>query len=111
MAGAPLRRRPSRRLRYWEAPSSLRLHSVGIVGDKLEPVLGDDRDVLQPNTAHARSIEARLDRDHVAYDEIVAASRHGRRLVHLEPDAVAETVEEAAREHLARLLRQLCRVP
>src|SRR3954454_2740985 len=110
MACAPLRRRPSRRLRYLEAPSSLRLHSIWIVGDELEPVFGDDRDVLEPDAAHARAIEAGLDRDHVADDEIVTAAGHRGRLVHLEADTVTEPVEEAAREHLAGLLRQLCRI-
>src|SRR5205807_132524 len=74
-------------------------------------VVGDEQDVLQPDAAVARAIQAGLERDHVSGDEIVADDRQPRALVHLEADAVAEPVEEAAVEHLARLLRQLRRIP
>ena len=56
-------------------------------------------------------VEARLEGDHVAGDERLALDpADARALVHLEPDAVAERVEEAVDEHLALVLVQLRRV-
>ena len=58
----------------------------------------------------ARAVETRLDGEHVAGDERrVAEDAEDRLLVHLEPDAVAERVEEALLERLALDLRALRR--
>ena len=63
---------------------------------RLGAVLGDEHEVLEAAAAEARAVEARLDREHVAGDELVVAGHAEHRLlVHLEPDAVAERVEEA----------------
>src|SRR5581483_5854602 len=78
--------------------------------DDLDAVLGDDRDVLEPDAAPAAAVETGLEGDHVAGDEVVADAAERRALVHLEPDAVAERMEEAVLEHLSRRLRPLRRV-
>src|SRR5579864_7346716 len=85
----------------------LRLEVVRVLRDPLRRVGRDVEDVLQADPAVTRAIEAWLERDHVAGDEVVSDDRQPRAFVHFEADAVAEPVEEAAVEHLARLLRQL----
>src|SRR5262249_22089354 len=76
----------------------------------LATVVGDEHDVLEPAPAVAGAVEARLDGDDVAGDEVGAHSAEARLLVHLEADAVPERVEEAVLEHLAGRLRELRRV-
>ena len=70
----------------------------------LGAVLGDEHEILEPDAAEARPVAARLDRDHVAAPRAARCRRKARArlLVHLEPDAVAERVEEAVLERLAR---------
>src|SRR4051794_24955858 len=75
------------------------LQHVRVVGHDLEAVVRADRDVLEPYAAVARAIQARLERDHVTRDKIVADPPEVRPLVHLEADPVAQAVEEAAVEH------------
>src|SRR6185312_6247907 len=62
----------------------LRREVVRVPRDELGPVVGDDEDVLETDAAEAGAIEARLERDHVAGDEVVAGAREIRLLVHLE---------------------------
>src|SRR6266852_2745006 len=79
---------------------------VGKLGQVLGPVLCDEHEVLEPAAAEAGPVEAGLDGDDVPRDELVLAQQaHRRILVHFEPDAVAEPVEEAVLERLARALR------
>src|SRR5262249_2586124 len=60
----------------------------------------------------AWAVEAGLDRDDVSgHEGIAAGDPHAGLLVHLEADAVAQTVEEALLQNLARLLRELGPVP
>src|SRR5438105_9241252 len=64
-------------------------------GQHLEPVVGDDREVLDPDPADAAQVDAGLDRDDVAGGEDVARLPvEVRALVELEADAVAEPVAE-----------------
>src|SRR5215211_7681287 len=85
----------------------LRLQVVREVREVLGAVLGDEHEVLEPAAAEALAVEAGLERHHVTGHELRdAAASEVRRLVHLEPDTVAETVEEAVLEHLARRLRE-----
>ena len=59
------------------------------------PVRGHDDEILDPHPAAARHVHARLDGHHVAgLEHVVARARQPRRLVDLEPDAVAEPVAE-----------------
>src|SRR5436305_11091559 len=61
--------------------------------------VSDDHQVLDPDPAEALEVDARLDGDDVAGRERVARlAREPRRLVHLEPDAVAEPVAELVAE-------------
>src|SRR3954463_427403 len=61
--------------------------------------VGDDHQVLDPDPAEALEVDARLDGDDVARRERVARfARKARRLVHLEPDAVAEPMAELVAE-------------
>src|SRR5438270_13457960 len=63
---------------------------------QLDAVLAHDREVLDPDAAEARKVDAGLDRDHVADLEHVARlGRESRRLVDRETDAVTEAVAEA----------------
>ena len=58
-------------------------------------VLGDDHEILDPDAADARQIDARLDRHDVAGDEpSLGRAGQPRRLVRDQPDAVAEAVAE-----------------
>src|SRR3954468_9839791 len=54
--------------------SRSRLQLVRVVGDHFGAGLGDEQDVLEADAAHAGAVEARLERDHVALDEIVAGA-------------------------------------
>src|SRR6185503_10856258 len=92
----------------WRAP--LGLEVVRVVRQHLRPVLGHEHEVLEAAAAVAVPVEARLDRDHVAGDELARRAAERRLLVHLEPDPVAERVVEAVLEHLAGLLRAQRRV-
>ena len=105
-------RSPAPRTRAPAGSSAPRRDSVSIVwslsvavkppgrtgtGQHLAAAVGDEDEILEPDAAERRVIEAGLERDHVAGDELPA--RHAaqvRPLVHLEADAVAEPVEEAA---------------
>src|SRR5262245_32177622 len=59
----------------------------------------DDHEVLDPDPAEALQVDTRLDCDDVAHGERVGRlEREARRLVHLEPDAVAEAVAELPAE-------------
>src|SRR6187200_3338138 len=75
----------------------------------LAAVLGDDHEVLEPDAAVALPIAPGLERDHVAGLQRVAAAAEAGPLVDVEPDAVAEPVEEAVAQHGARLLAELGR--
>ena len=70
------------------------LETVREVGQDLAAVVRDEHQILDANAAPPAPVEARLERDHVADDELVADAAHARRLVDLEPDAVAEAVIE-----------------
>ncbi len=60
------------------------------------PVLADDHQVLDADAHLPGHVDARLDRDHVAGPHMVlGAGGQSRRLVHLDPDAMAEPVPEA----------------
>src|SRR5262249_61966453 len=83
---------------------------VGIGRRASPPALGGTPRAPGPAAAVAVAVEARLDGDHVAGDELAGSAPEARLLVHLEPDAVAERVGEAVLEHLARLLRAQRRV-
>src|SRR5215510_1887318 len=82
------------------------LEVVRVVRENLAAVVGDEHQVLEPAAAVAVAVEAGLDRDHVARNELPGGAAERRLLVHLEPDAVAERVVEAVLEHLAGLLRE-----
>src|SRR3954463_16544067 len=65
----------------------------------LDPVLGHDHVVLDPDPEAALEVDAGLDGDDVARRERVGAlRREPRRLVDVEAEAVPETVAERARE-------------
>src|SRR5262249_38217286 len=69
-------------------------------------------EVLEPAPAEALAVETRLQRDDVAGNELRgAAAPEARRLVNLQPDPVAEAVEEPVLEHLTRRLREDGRLP
>jgi carboxypeptidase Taq len=55
------------------------------------------------------AVEAGLDRDHVAGNELLTEHPDGWRLVDLEADTVPEPVVEAVPEHFSFGLRELCR--
>src|SRR5437588_1857918 len=78
---------------------------VRVFREVLGPVRRDEHEVLEPAAAEAAAVEAGLDRDDVAREELLADLAERRLLVHLEPYPVAEAVEEAVDEHLALLLR------
>src|SRR5262245_2455167 len=89
----------------------LRRELVRELRQRLAAVVGDEHEVLQPAAAEAGAVEPRLDREHVTGDELVVAGHAEHRLlVHLEADAVAERVEEAAVERLALGLRPQGRI-
>src|SRR4051794_23170827 len=89
---------------------SSRRQVVRVVREHLVAVVGDEDDVLQAEAAEPGAIQARLDRDDVAGDELVSTATERGQLVHLEPDTVAETVEEPILQHFAGVLVQLCLV-
>src|SRR4051794_7064946 len=86
------------------------LEVVRVVRENFAPILGDEHEVLEPAAAVAVAIQARLDRDHVACDELAGASAEPGFLVYLEPHSMAERVVEAVLEHLAGLLGEQRRV-
>src|SRR4051794_10144983 len=90
-------------------PPCLRRQLVREVRQRLAAVLGDEHQVLQPHTAVALAVGARLERDDVAHDQLVTRAAEPRLLVHVEADAVAQTVEEPIAEDLPVRLRPLCR--
>src|SRR6476659_151519 len=62
-------------------------------------VLADDDQVLDPHSQLTGQVDAGLDRHHFARRQhVVGAGRETRRLVHLQPDPVAEAVAEALAE-------------
>src|SRR6266699_557009 len=67
----------------------------------LSAVLGHDEQVLEPAAAEPGPVETGLDREDLAALQLFVAdhAEHGQ-LVHLEPDAVPERVEEALLERL-----------
>src|SRR5207248_1403232 len=78
---------------------------VRVVREILGTVLGDEDEVLEAAAAEPRVVEPGLDRHDVSgHERVATCEAHARLLVHLQPDAVAEAVEEAVLEHLARLL-------
>src|SRR5437763_12506334 len=96
------------RRRACRCPATSRLEVVRVLGQVLGAVLGHEHQVLQADTAVALPVEAGLDRDDVAGDELLVGDEaEVRLLVHLEPDSVAEPVEEPVGERLACLLRAL----
>src|SRR5262245_30502518 len=68
----------------------------------LGAVLGDDDEVLEPAAAEAGAVQARLEREHLAAQQLLVPDHpeHGE-LVHVEADAVAERVEEPLLERAA----------
>src|SRR5207249_6630068 len=84
-----------------------RLKVVRVVRDDLVAVVRHEHEVLEAQTAVAGPVEPRLDRDHVARHQVVADATHGRQFVHLEPYTMAEAMEEAVYQNLARLLVEL----
>src|ERR671910_1232856 len=88
----------------------LRRQIVRVLRQVLVAVLRDQHEILEAAAAELRLVEPRLERDHVADLDRAGVAGEPRSLVDLEPDAVAEPVVEAAVEHLALLLRELCRV-
>src|SRR6058998_3964027 len=65
----------------------------------LRTVLSDDDEILDPDAAETLQVNARLDRDDVAGDELVRGFRaEARGLVDVETDAVAEPVAEGLAE-------------
>ena len=67
--------------------------------ERARSVLGDGHVVLDPDPDIACAVESRLDRDHVSGREPLAVSHHDlRRLVHVEPEAVAGLVHDHVRE-------------
>src|SRR5882762_4087295 len=88
-----------------------RLQVVRVLRQVLRPVLRDEHEVLEADTSVALAVAPGLDRDHVAgLQRQLRSEAHAGLLVHLEPDAVTEPVEEAFGEGLALLLRALCRL-
>src|SRR5215204_411388 len=67
-------------------------------------VFGDDDKVFYANTTHFRVVDAGLDRDYVAGDEILIGQRDSGGLVDLQSDPVPCAVKEALCERLAFLL-------
>src|SRR5215203_176489 len=65
---------------------------------------GYDYQVFYADAAHFRVVDAGLDRDDVAGDEILVGQRDAGGLVDLQSDAMPCAVEEALRERLAFLL-------
>ena len=63
--------------------------------------------VLEPAAAETLAVEAGLDGEHVAGDDLLSNPPEAGELVHLESDAVPETVEEALLQHLPGHLRKL----
>ena len=86
--------------------------SYGKLRQVLVAVLGDEHEILDAQPVGVRAVETGLDGENVAGDERgVAEDAEDRLLVHLEPDAVAERVEEALLERLALGLGALRREP
>src|SRR6266516_5638048 len=81
----------------------LRLEVVRVFRKRLGAVLGHQHEILEPDAAEAVAVEARLDSDHIAGDELAGPAAERRLLVHLEPDPVTERVVEAVLQHLSRL--------
>ena len=66
--------------------------------EDLQVALADDDEVLDADAALAGQVDARLDRDDVPGHEWIGSARAQHRLlVHLEPDAVAEPVQDGGR--------------
>src|SRR3954452_9814383 len=68
---------------------------------------GHDDEVLEPAAAEPAPVAARLERDDVAHEQLVADPAEVRALVDLEADTVAEPVEVAVLQRVARLLGEL----
>src|SRR3954470_2519920 len=63
--------------------------------EELDPLLPDDREVLDANAAEARHVDPGLDRDDVpGLERVRRLRRQARRLVDLQADAVPEPVAE-----------------
>src|SRR5438128_748406 len=78
---------------------------VRVLRQVLGALLGDEHEVFEAHAAVALAVAARLDGDHVARPErVLRREAHAGLLVHLEPDSVAEPVEEAVGKRLAFLL-------
>ena len=76
----------------------------------LAAVVGDEHEVLEPAAAEALAVEARLDGEHIAGDELARPVRPSPGCsCTSRPDAVAEAVEEPVLERLVGILRQLRR--
>src|SRR5438552_8710570 len=89
-------------------PAALRLEIVRILRQVLGAVLRHEHEVFEPHAAEALAVAARLDGDDVARAQrLLGSEAHPRRLVHLEPDPMAEAVEEALVERLSLHLRPL----
>ena len=78
-------------------PTSADLQLVRIVRERLAAVLGDQQQILEADAADALdALHPRLDRDDVAgHQRLPAGQPQPRRLVDLEPDAVAQPEVEA----------------
>src|SRR6266536_2145597 len=76
---------------YQRARRPLWAQLVRIVREGLAAVLGHQEEILEPHLADVTLPQARLDRDHVAGDQLVMARlTKGRVLVDLKANAVAE---------------------
>src|SRR5436305_184846 len=108
------RRRPGYpnglRIKPLAKETRLGLQIVRILGQQLGPVLGHEHEILEPAAAVAVAIQAGLDRDHVALDELPGVAAQPGLLVHFQADAVAQAVEEPVLEDLAVALGQARRV-
>ena len=77
-------------------------------GELLAAVVGHQHHVLDPDTSEPRKVNARLAADDVAgLERLGRLCPHGRRLVHLEPDPVAQSMAEllapaGGHDHIAR---------
>src|SRR5439155_24115441 len=73
----------------------LRSEVVRELGEVLVALVGDENEILEAYAAEALAVEAGLDGDDVARNELLASHQpEDRLLVDLEPDAVTERMEE-----------------
>jgi hypothetical protein len=69
-------------------------------GEHVGALLGHDEDVLQPASSEALAVNARLDGDHFADDELVGPGPQNRGLADFQAESVAEDMVEAVVQRL-----------